>query len=110
MLPIDDEFLLLYGTYLAMLIILIAGKITGKRKSIFKKNLIAFFIYTSIMIFLFSNEDNFKYGSSLMMLFLGALFVLIHFLILLVILIIDLFQKNKNRSRLALHTTKEKNL
>ena len=97
MLPIDGEFLLLYGAYLAMLIILIAGNITGKRKSVFKKNLIAFFIYTSIMIFLFSNESNFKYGNSLVVLFLGALFVMIHFLILLVELIIPFFQRNKNR-------------
>jgi hypothetical protein len=95
MLPIDSEFLLLYGTYLSMLIILVVGYQISKRKGMFRKNLISFFVYTLLMVFLFSNEENFKHGSSLMVLFLGALFILIHFLVLLIILVVTFIGRNK---------------
>lgn len=90
MFPTDGEFLLLYGSYVTMLIILVIGSLLGKRKGLFKKNMIVFLIYSVLMIILFSNEKNFQYGSSLVMLFLGAVLILSHFVILLLLFIISL--------------------
>ena len=77
MFPIDSGFLLLYFSYLAVFIYFILQFVFSK-KSIFKINLIIFGLYTMFMIFIFSNEDNFKGGNSLTVLFYGSLFIVSH--------------------------------
>lgn len=82
MLPTDSDFMTLYTTYFIMLAFLIIGVLTSKNKLFYKWNLGIFGIYLSIMIYVFSDSVNFKYGGSLVVLFVGGLFVVLHFIII----------------------------
>jgi hypothetical protein len=77
----NEEFLILYIAYIALFVFLLAGTLLSKRKKAFKNNLLIFSIYTLIMIFVCLNEDNFKYGGSLTVLFWGGIFLLLHLII-----------------------------
>ncbi len=82
MLPIDDEeFLILYAAFIGLLLIFLAGIVFSKNKGFYRKNLIVYSIYTAIMIFVFIDDDNFKYGSSLVVLLYGGILILLHLLV-----------------------------
>src|SRR4051794_30957562 len=70
MFPTDSDFLILYGLYLALFFFLVAGTIFSRSKRKYLNNLVFYLVYTGIMVFVFSNKENFKYGSSLVVLFL----------------------------------------
>lgn len=80
MIPTDSEFLLLYLFYLGFFLHFFTNFIITKRKE-FIINLIIFLIYTAFMIYIFCDKENFKYGNSLVVLFYGGMFLLIHFII-----------------------------
>ncbi|TDY65350.1 hypothetical protein DFQ06_0170 [Algibacter lectus] len=82
MFPTDNEFTILYITYFTMLIFMIFGSLKSKNKEFYKWNFVVFGIYLTIMIYLFSDSENFKYGNSLVILFYGGLFVISHFIII----------------------------
>lgn len=82
MFPTDSEFTILYIAYIIMFIFLIFGLLTSKSKTFYKWNFIVFGIYLAIMIYVFSDLENFKYGNSLVVLFYGGLFVVSHFIII----------------------------
>tara|TARA_R110002033_G_scaffold170514_2_gene213230 strand:+ start:1241 stop:1525 length:285 start_codon:yes stop_codon:yes gene_type:complete len=82
MFPTDSEFTTLYITYLAMSIFLIFGLLKSKNKVFYKWNFLFFGIYLTIMIYVFSDSENFRYGNSLVVLFYGGIFVLSHFIII----------------------------
>lgn len=82
MFPKDSEFTILYIAYFIMLIFLVIGILKSKKKSFYKLNFVIFDIYSIIMIWIFLEPENFKYGSSLYVLFLGGLFIVLHFLII----------------------------
>lgn len=82
MFPIDSEFTILYITYFIMLIFLIFGSLKSKNKGFYKWNFLVFGIYLTMMIYVFSDSENFKYGNSLVVLFYGGLFVISHFIII----------------------------
>ena len=82
MFPTDSEFTTLYIAYFVMLIFLIHGLLKSKNKVFYKWNFLIFGIYLAIMIYVFSDLENFRYGNSLVMLFYGGLFVLLHFIII----------------------------
>ena len=82
MFPTDnEEFLILYAVYIGLFLMLLAGTLFSRHKKTFKNNLIFFSVYAGIMVCIFSNENNFKYGSSLMVLFYGGIFILLHLVI-----------------------------
>ena len=82
MFPTDnEEFLILYAVYIGLFLMLLAGTLFSRHKKTFKNNLIFFSVYAGIMICIFCNENNFKYGSSLMVLFYGGVFILLHLVI-----------------------------
>lgn len=78
MIPVNGDFRLLYFAYGLVFVILVGGILISENKKLFKRNLIVYFIYTGIMIFMFSDEENFKYGGSLVVLIYGAAFPIIH--------------------------------
>lgn len=92
MFPTDSEFTLLYFVYFSVFIYFLLGLIFTKR-SIYKVNLTVFMVYFLLMIYVFLDEDNFKGGNSLMVLFYGGIFILAHIFIYGVIELIRYFQK-----------------
>ena len=81
MLPTDSEFMTLYICYILLLLYLVRGFIIYKTK-FFKINLVIYIIYFSFMAYIFSEEENFKYGNSLAILFYGGLFLFAHLIII----------------------------
>ncbi len=92
MFPTDSEFTLLYFVYFSVFLYFLLALIFTKR-SIHKINLIVFFIYFSLMFYVFLDKDNFKGGNSLAVLFLGGILILVHIFIYCVIKFIRSFQK-----------------
>ena len=97
MFPTDnEEFLLLYAVYLGLFLILALGTFFSKKKIAFKNNLIFFLSYALIMALIFLNNDNFKHGSSLVVLFFGSFFVVLH-LVIFVLRRLYLFMTNRDK-------------
>lgn len=92
MFPTDSEFTFLYFLYFSVFVYFLLGLIFTKR-SIHKVNLIIYFIYFFLMLYVFLDENNFKGGNSLVILFFGAILVLTHIFIYGVVELIKLFQK-----------------
>jgi hypothetical protein len=80
MFPTDSEFSFLYLSYIVVFLYFSLGYFLTKIKS-FKLNLIVFSVYTLFMIYIFSDENNFKYGGSLSVLFYGLAFLILHLII-----------------------------
>ena len=93
MFPTDSEFTSLYIAYFVMFIFLIFGFLKSKNKAFYKWNFLFFGIYLSVMIYVFSDSENFKYGNSLAVLFYGGIFVISHFTIIGIIKTINLIRK-----------------
>lgn len=92
MFPTDSEFTLLYFVYFSVFIYFLLGLIFTKR-TIHKVNLTIFMVYFLLMLYIFLDEDNFKGGNSLAVLFYGAIFVISNIIIYGVIELIKSFQK-----------------
>lgn len=84
MLPTDSEFTFLYICYLALFLYLTLSLFITKNKY-YKIHFAIYLVYTSFMIYVFLDEDNFKGGGSLGVLFYGALFVWTQIMILLIV-------------------------
>ena len=96
MIPTDSEFTILYVFYGVLFIFLLIGIIVSENKKGFIQNLFFFLSYTGIMIYIFSDAENFKYGSSLAVLGLGGIFLVIHLGIFIVRRIILFISKKAN--------------
>ena len=92
MFPTDSEFILLYFVYFSVFIYFFLGLIFTKR-TIHKVNLTIFTVYFLLMLYVFLDEDNFKRGNSLAVLFYGVIFVVTHIIIYGVIELITSFRK-----------------
>ena len=79
-----EEFIFLYIAYGLLLIILSVGFFISRNKRLFKNHLMFYGIYTTLMIYVFADEENFKYGASFAVLFYGAIFILTHYLIFII--------------------------
>lgn len=88
MLPTDYEFTLLYFSYIALFIYLIFRYFTAKKK-FYYFNLVVYLMYSFFMIYIFLDENNFKGGSSLSVLFYGFLFILIQIAIMIIVRIVS---------------------
>lgn len=82
MFPTDNDFALLYITYVVMFLFLMHGFIYSVNKSFYKWNGLFFVVYLGFMIYVFLDSENFKYGNSLAVLFYGLVIVLFHFFIM----------------------------
>ena len=92
MFPTDSEFVLLYFVYFSVFIYSFLGLIFTKR-TIHKVNMTIFMVYFLLMLYIFLDEDNFKGGNSLAVLFYGGIFVVTHIIIYGVIKLITSFRK-----------------
>ena len=92
MFPTDSEFTLLYLVYFSVFAYFLLGLIFTKR-TIYTVNLIIFLIYFFLMFYVFLDEDNFKGGKSLAVLFSGGIFVITHIVIYGIVELIMSFRK-----------------
>ena len=92
MFPTDSEYILLYFVYFSVFVYFFLGLIFTK-KTIYKVNLTIFMVYFLYMLYIFLDEDNFKGGNSLAVLFYGAIFVLTNIVIYGIIELIKSFRK-----------------
>ena len=76
MLPTDNEFSVLYACYIIFYLIAIIGLIRNKSQRIFKTTLLLAGL--SLNILLFIDPENFKYGSSLVVLFYSSIILIAH--------------------------------
>jgi len=74
MLPTDNEFSVLYAGYFVFYLIAIIRLIRNKSHRIFKITLLL--VGLSLNILLFADPENFKYGSSLVVLFYSAIILI----------------------------------
>lgn len=79
MIPTSGEFFTLYIFYFGVLLFLIWGAFYSKSKKRFVSNIVLYGAYFSIMVYIFSDPENFKYGGGLSVLFFSWLFLIIHF-------------------------------
>ena len=73
----DIEFTVMYLLYGLAFIGLSLGWFLKKSRA-FRVHFIIYGCYTTFMIWLFLDPVNFKYGSSLVILYYGILFILVH--------------------------------
>jgi hypothetical protein len=85
MIPIDSEYNTLYIVYGLLLIYLLGGLFFSRKKKFFIYNLFFYLIYTGYGVYLFSDEENFKHGGSLVVIFYTGIFILIHIFLLVLI-------------------------
>jgi hypothetical protein len=97
MIPTDSEFMTLYICYTLLLIYLIRGFMIHKKK-FFKVNLVIYAIYFSFMVYIFSDEENFKYGNSLAVLFYGGLFLFAHLIIIGIIKSVEIIMLKRKKA------------
>ena len=84
MIPIDSEFITLYIVYGITFFSFITGFLLLEKKRDLLRNFIFYITYTALMIFIFIDKSNFEYGGSLVVLFYGTFFILLHLIIFLV--------------------------
>ncbi len=94
MIPTDSEFMMLYLLYGIVFLLILIG-LRFRQKRLFYIHLFVFIIYTAFMIYIFSDKENFKGGSSLVVLFYGILFPIVHLCIYATIQIIQTIVKNR---------------
>ncbi len=80
MFPTVSEFIILYTSYLSWLLFLLICLLFSKQKRRYINHLIFYSVYSGIMLYVFSDKQNFKYGGSLPVLFYGGVFLVVHFL------------------------------
>ena len=96
MIPTDSEFSMLYLNYGTVFFLILLG-LWFRQKKVFYIHLFVFLLYTFFMIYIFSDEENFKGGGSLVVLFYGILFPIIHLCIYGIIQIIKAIMGNRVR-------------
>ena len=93
MMPIDNEFLMLYALYLSILIVIIFAFRSAKYNRQAYWHLFFYAVYTGLMISIFWDEKSFQNGNSLLVLFYGFVFPMLHFMIFAFIRIVKSFGK-----------------
>ena len=81
MIPTDGEFSMLYLVYGIVLILILCGLFFTTNKKEFWAHLIFYALYTGLMIYVFSDKENFSGGGSLVVLFYGFIFPISHLII-----------------------------
>lgn len=85
------EFTLVYIIHLLTIGVLIFGLIRAKKRKFYTVNLIIYIVYFLYLASVFADEENFRYGGSLAILFYTAILPIIHLLILFLIYLFGKF-------------------
>ena len=96
MVPTDSEFLMLYMLYGITLCLIIIGLCLTSRKLEFGIHIIMFLFYSGLMLYVFSDKENFTGGGSLVILFYGILFPIVHLGVYGIVTIIRRLKKNNS--------------
>ncbi|WP_299315274.1 hypothetical protein [uncultured Aquimarina sp.] len=93
MIPTDSEFSMLYIAYAIVLILIVFGLFFKSNKKEFWIHLIFYSLYAGLMIYVFSEKENFQGGGSLVVLFYGFIFPILHLVIYGIIKLIKYLRK-----------------
>lgn len=94
MFPTDSEFILLYIFYFLVFAYFLVGLLITKR-NIFKINFRIYLFYSFFLLYIFSDQNNFTGGTSLMVLFLGGILIITHLFVYGMIEIVTQIKKKK---------------
>lgn len=97
MIPTDSEFSMLYFFYGITLILIFCGLIFTSNKKEFWCHLIFYSLYTGFMVYVFSDKENFSGGNSLVVLFYGFVFPILHLIIYGIIKLINYIRNKRTR-------------
>ncbi len=87
----------MYLSYGIVFLLILLG-LWFKQKRIFYLHLFVFLLYTAFMVYISSGEENFKGGGSLVVLFYGILFPIVHLCIYGIIQIISITVVNRAKT------------
>ncbi len=93
MLPIDNDFLMLYGLYLSILVLLTLGIQNIKFRAQAKWHFISFALYSGLMVSIFMDPNSFENGNAQLVLFYGYVFPMLQFMIFALIQIVKSFKR-----------------
>jgi hypothetical protein len=93
MFPTDNEFSMLYFFYGVIIILILCGFLFTPNKKEFRFHLVLYTLYAGLMVYIFSDKENFSGGNSLVVLFYGFVFPVLHFIIYGIIKLIKSVQK-----------------
>ncbi len=81
MIPTGSGFSMLYFVYGIVLILIVFGLFFKSNKKEFWFHLVFYSLYAGLMIYVFSEKENFRGGGSLVVLFYGFIFPILHLVI-----------------------------
>jgi hypothetical protein len=81
MVPTDSDFLMIYFLYASLLAFFVINLIRSNYRKVYLINLCIYAVYLIFAISLFVDEDNFKYGGSLVVFFYTFLLPIVHILL-----------------------------
>ncbi|WP_298321329.1 hypothetical protein [uncultured Aquimarina sp.] len=93
MIPTDSEFSMLYVLYGITLILILCGLLFRPNRKEFWVHLLFYSLYAGLMIYVFSDKQNFSGGGSLVVLFYGFIFPISHLIIYGIIKLIKFVRK-----------------
>lgn len=96
--PLNSEFIMLYLGYLLMFSMLIRGLVLRKDFLYFGLNTIVFILYLALILSSFTDKENFRGGSGIIVWFYGWMFLLIHTPVLFLIWVVKFLIKRFRRS------------
>jgi hypothetical protein len=97
MIPTDIEFSMLYVLYGITLILILCGLLFTPNRKEFWGHLVFYSLYTGLMVYIFSDKENFSGGNSLAVLFYGFIFPLVHLMIYGIVKLIKFILKNRTK-------------
>ena len=97
MIPTDSEFSMLYFFYGVILLLILYGLLFTPNNKEFRYHLIFYSLYAGFMVYVFNDKENFNGGASLVVLFYGFVFPIIHLLVYGIIKLIKYLRKNKTK-------------
>lgn len=93
MIPLESDFLMLYGLYISILVLLIIGIRSDKFRKQSVWHFVVFFIYSCLMITIFLDRNSFIGGNVSLVLYYGYIFPMLHFMVFALIRILKSFRK-----------------
>ncbi len=78
MIPTSQDFCFVYGCYTVTFLLILIGYKFGKNRRAYLYHLVFYLIYTILMVFVYMDKDNFRWGGSLAVLLYSGLFIVIH--------------------------------
>lgn len=80
MIPLSSDFLMLYGLYISILLLLILGIRSDKFRKQAVWHFVFYFLYSCLMFVIFLDPNSFIEGQTSLVLYYGYVFPMLHFM------------------------------